>query len=95
MSSEEIKRARVLISGRVQGVFFRSETRDVAQSLGLGGWVRNLPDGSVEAVFEGKKEAVEKAIEWCRRGPSLAQVKDVQVDWERPEGEAGFVIRYL
>ncbi|MDD5447979.1 MAG: acylphosphatase [Actinomycetota bacterium] len=94
MSSAGAKRARVLISGKVQGVFFRFETRDVAQSLGLGGWVRNLPDGSVEAVFEGEGKAVERAIEWCRRGPSLAQVKDVQVNWEKPEGETDFVIRY-
>jgi acylphosphatase len=83
-------RARVTIRGRVQGVFFRAETRDRAHSLGLAGWVRNVPDGSVEAVFEGEREKIESLIAWCRRGPSLAEVDDVQIAWEGPRGEEGF-----
>jgi acylphosphatase len=74
-------RAHLIISGRVQGVFFRAETRYAAERLGVRGWVRNLPDGTVEAVFEGPDEAVEKAVAWCRTGPSSARVDDVQVTW--------------
>jgi acylphosphatase len=77
----------------VQGVFFRSETRQRAASLGLAGWVRNLRDGSVEAVFEGERERVESMVEWSRRGPSGAHVKDVDVAWEEPQGEAEFSVR--
>jgi acylphosphatase len=77
----------------VQGVFFRSETRQRAASLGLAGWVRNLRDGSVEAVFEGERERVEAMVEWSRRGPSGAHVKDVDVAWEEPQGEAEFSVR--
>ena len=83
-------RARVVVRGRVQGVFFRVETRERARSLGLSGWVRNAPDGSVEAVFEGDRERIESMLAWCRRGPSLARVDDVQADWEEPAGEEGF-----
>jgi acylphosphatase len=83
-------RARVVVRGRVQGVFFRVETRDRARSLGLSGWIRNTPDGSVEAVFEGDRERIESMLAWCRRGPSLARVDDVQTEWEEPVGEAGF-----
>ena len=78
--------------GSVQGVFFRAETRDRARSLGLTGWVRNAPDGTVEAVFEGDDERVESMVDWCRRGPSGAHVEDVDVAWERPSGEQGFSI---
>jgi acylphosphatase len=77
----------------VQGVFYRSETRQRAASLGLAGWVRNLRDGSVEAVFEGERERVESMVEWSRRGPSGAHVKDVDVAWEEPQGEAEFSVR--
>jgi acylphosphatase len=77
----------------VQGVFFRAETRDRARSLGLAGWVRNAPDGTVEAVFEGEDERVESMISWCRRGPRGARVDDVEVEWETPEGAEGFAIR--
>jgi acylphosphatase len=83
-------RARVTIRGRVQGVFFRAETRERARSLGLAGWVRNAPDGSVEAVFEGDPEEIESILTWCRRGPALAEVDDVDVAWEEPRGEEGF-----
>jgi acylphosphatase len=77
----------------VQGVFFRSETRHRAASLGLAGWVRNNSDGSVEAVFEGERERVESMVEWSRRGPSGAHVKDVDVAWEEPQGDAEFSVR--
>jgi len=77
----------------VQGVFFRVETRDRARSLGLSGWVANAGDGTVRAAFEGEDERVESMIDWCRRGPSGAQVDDVAVTWVEPEGEQGFVIR--
>ncbi|HET8651470.1 MAG TPA: acylphosphatase [Gaiellaceae bacterium] len=83
-------RARVVVSGRVQGVFFRAETRDRASSLGLAGWVRNNRDGTVEAAFEGDRERVESMVEWCRRGPALAEVERVDVEWEEPRDERGF-----
>lgn len=88
-----MKRVRVRIHGRVQGVFFRSETQSRARSLGLAGWVRNSPDGSVEAVFEGRPEAVESMVAWCERGPSGALVDHVDVAWEEPRGDVGFAIR--
>jgi acylphosphatase len=77
----------------VQGVFFRAETRARAESLGLTGWVRNAPDGAVEAVFEGDPERVESMVEWCRRGPSGARVDELDVIPEEPTGEAGFRVR--
>lgn len=83
-------RARVTIRGQVQGVFFRVETRERARSLGVTGWVRNVPDGTVEAVFEGDREKIESMLAWCRRGPSLAEVDDIEVAWEEPRGEEGF-----
>jgi acylphosphatase len=92
-AANDVTRARVRIAGRVQGVFFRSETRDRARSLGVGGWVRNARDGSVEATFEGPSERVQSMLEWSRRGPSLAEVDDVSVEWEEPQGEADFEIR--
>lgn len=88
-----MKRARVRVQGSVQGVFFRVETRDRARSLGVSGWVRNLQDGAVEAVFEGPGEPVESMVEWCRRGPAGAQVASVDVDWEDPAREEGFAVR--
>jgi acylphosphatase len=87
------RRLRVLVRGRVQGVFFRAETRSRAESLGLSGSVRNLPDGSVEAVFEGNEEHVESMVEWCRRGPAGASVERVEVSSEEPTGERGFDVR--
>jgi acylphosphatase len=85
-------RARVVVRGRVQGVFFRAETRDRARSLGLAGWVRNNADGTVEAVFEGDRERVESMVEWCGRGPSHASVDDVEIGWEEPQDEAEFAV---
>ena len=88
-----MKRARVVVHGAVQGVFFRVEARDRARSLGVGGWVRNTSDGSVEAVFEGEDERVESMVDWCRRGPRGAQVDDLDVMWDQPQGEDEFSIR--
>lgn len=87
-------RAHVFVVGRVQGVWFRASTRDMARELGLAGWVRNLPDGGVEAVFEGPRAAVERAVAWCRTGPQAARVDHCDVIWEDPEGLAPFAIRY-
>lgn len=88
-------RAHVIISGLVQGVFFRHETRVRAQSLGISGWVRNRFDGAVEAVFEGPKDKVESIVAWCHRGPSGAVVDSVEVKWEGYNGEfKGFSVRY-
>jgi acylphosphatase len=88
------KRVHVWITGRVQGVFFRAYTRDAARSFNVGGWVRNLPDGRVEAVFEGDASAVEAMVEWCRTGSPLSRVDDVKVVEEPFEGKfSGFEIR--
>jgi acylphosphatase len=86
-------RAHVRVRGRVQGVFFRAETRERARSLGIDGWVTNAPDGSVEAVLEGDRERIDSLVRWLGRGPSLAEVEDVEVDWEEPRGENGFTVR--
>lgn len=80
-------RAHVFVRGHVQGVFFRFETRTKAMQHKVTGWVKNLRDGRVEAVFEGEKEAVEAMIDFCRRGPSGATVTGVDVLWEEPKGE--------
>jgi acylphosphatase len=83
-------RARVVVRGRVQGVFFRAEAQSRARSLGVDGWARNERDGSVLAVFEGPRERVESMVEWCRRGPRGAHVDAVDAAWEEPEGLSGF-----
>jgi acylphosphatase len=88
-----VKRVRVHISGRVQGVFFRAETSRRARSLGVSGWVQNVHDGSVEAVFEGTPAALESMVAWCGRGPRGAVVSDVAVTWEDPQGAHGFDVR--
>lgn len=80
-------RAHVFISGRVQGVFFRSEARYEAKKHGVSGWVRNLPDDRVEAVFEGEEENVKKLLEFCRQGPPGARVTGTNVIWESYFGE--------
>lgn len=88
-------RAHVLIKGRVQGVFFRSEIRSQAYGLGLTGWVRNRWDGNVEAFFEGEDQKVRKMITWCHKGPPAAVVEDVEVKWEEYKGEfTSFSVRY-
>jgi acylphosphatase len=90
-----LKRAHIYISGRVQGVFYRSNTRRKALELGLKGWVRNLRDGRVEIVAEGDEERLERLIEWCRRGPPMARVTGLEVRWENPTGEyEDFEVRY-
>jgi acylphosphatase len=83
-------RRRVIISGRVQGVGFRYSCRRVAEGQGVSGWARNLADGRVEVCFEGDAGAVERLVDWCRRGPSHADVDDVDVVQEEPQGERGF-----
>jgi len=88
-------RARVIIEGRVQGVFFRHHTQEMASKLSLQGWVRNRGDGTVEAVFEGDRDRVGQIIQWCHRGPSQAWVKKVDVAWETYLGEFdGFSVTY-
>lgn len=85
-------RKRVIVQGRVQGVWFRQSTLAQAQALGLAGTVRNLPDGSVEAAFEGPTWAVDAALDWCRTGPPHAVVQELIVTEEQPEGLSGFSI---
>jgi acylphosphatase len=87
---ELIKRVHLFVSGQVQGVFFRAECASRARDLGLGGFVRNLPDGRVEAVFEGDPAAVEGMVEWCHTGPRWAQVENVSATQEQPTGETRF-----
>jgi acylphosphatase len=87
-------RAHVFVSGRVQGVYYRANTRDTAQERGVDGWVKNLDDGRVEAVFEGDRDAVESMVEWCHDGSPQATVEEVSVEYGEPEGETGFEVRY-
>jgi acylphosphatase len=91
----EQARAHVTIAGRVQGVNFRAATRDQARAIGVDGWVRNLDDGRVEAVFEGARAAVQELVSWCYSGPSYARVDQVDAEWEQPTGqERGFRIAW-
>ena len=85
-------RCRVVVEGRVQGVWYRDTCRQEAARRRVGGWVRNLPDGRVEAVFEGEPDDVAALVEWAGRGPARAQVTAVTATDEPPEGEAGFAI---
>jgi len=84
----------VFVSGRVQGVYFRATTRDEAREAGVDGRVRNLPDGRVEAVFEGPEDAVESMVEFCQEGSPAAEVTDVEVEYAEPEGIEGFEVRW-
>lgn len=86
-------RAHVLVSGRVQGVFYRANTRETALDRGVDGWVRNLADGRVEAVFEGPPDDVEAMVEWCHEGSPTARVEGVEVTYDEPDGLDGFEIR--
>jgi acylphosphatase len=86
-------RRHVVVHGEVQGVFFRDSTEKEARSKGVGGWVRNRDDGTVEAVFEGAEDAVEAMVDFCRSGPSKADVDSVDVDDEEPEGLNDFSVR--
>jgi len=83
----------VFVSGTVQGVYYRATTRDEARGRGVDGWVRNLPDGRVEAVFEGPRSAVEAMVDWCHEGSPAARVDDVAVEYGEPEGLDGFEVR--
>ncbi|MBN2225548.1 MAG: acylphosphatase [Deltaproteobacteria bacterium] len=92
---DDTVRARIRVSGRVQGVFFRQTTAEEANRLGVGGWVRNLPDGDVEAVIEGPSRDVDRLIAWCHHGPPAARVDDVSISWETATGQfARFNIQY-
>jgi acylphosphatase len=82
-----------VVSGRVQGVFFRDTARRRADAAGVSGWISNRSDGAVEAVFEGESERVEEMVEFCRHGPSRAEVAEVEVIEEEPEGLSGFDVR--
>ena len=86
-------RIRVVVHGLVQGVWFRESCRRVAEEQGIAGWVRNRSDGTVEAVFEGEPQPVSVVVSWCRIGPPRAQVTDVDVSEETPEGIVGFQVK--
>jgi acylphosphatase len=87
-----VQRRRVIVHGLVQGVYFRDTTRRLARQAGVAGWVRNRADGAVEAVFEGPDEAVERLVDFCRRGPRGARVDRTEVLDEEPDGIAGFSV---
>lgn len=91
---KEIKAAKAVVSGRVQGVFYRTWTRNNAKSLNLKGWVRNTDDGKVEAFFEGKKEDILEMLERCEEGSKFSDVKDVEMEWVDPEKFTSFVIKF-
>jgi acylphosphatase len=93
-SPQKLYRAHVYISGRVQGVGYRMTTVQKAKQAGVNGWVKNLADGRVEAVFEGEQEAVQQMVQWCHLGPRSAQVEDVAVSDESPQGLNGFETRF-
>lgn len=90
-----MERLHLLISGRVQGVFFRAHTQEVASRLELKGWVRNTMDGSVEVLAEGDSDKLQKLLNWCKKGPSMAFVKSITESWSKATGEfADFKITY-
>ncbi len=91
----KIARLHIVIEGRVQGVFFRASTIEESCKLGLTGWVRNCPDGRVEAVFEGDIDKIDRILEWCKKGPPGAVVRNVETIWEQANGEYdSFSIKY-
>jgi acylphosphatase len=91
--AEDTVRRRVVVHGRVQGVFFRDSARERARAHGVAGWIRNRGDGAVEAVLEGPTEAVDRIVRFCETGPPRAQVDRVEVSEEAPEGLSGFSVR--
>lgn len=91
--ADDAVRAHAFITGKVQGVYYRATTQKQARRRDVDGWVRNLADGRVEAVFEGPRDEVEGIVEWCRTGSPRADVDSVDVEWEDPEGLSGFEIR--
>jgi len=94
VQQDDRTRARVRVSGRVQGVFFRNSTREKAEELGLLGHVENTPDGDVQALFEGPSEGVEEIVRWCGQGPPGASVENVDVEYESPGDDlTGFEVR--
>lgn len=94
MNDMSAKRLHVFVSGRVQGVFYRAYTQERAQSLGLVGWVRNLPDGRVEVAAEGNVEKLKTLLEWIHKGSPASRVERVDEAWEPASGESGFRIRH-
>jgi acylphosphatase len=92
-ATEGARRVRVRVTGRVQGVFYRAACAEAARARAVAGWVRNAPDGAVEAAFEGAAADVDELVAWCREGPPLARVDHVEVVREAPSGETGFRIR--
>lgn len=86
-------RKRVVVTGEVQGVFYRDTCRTVAEEAGVAGWATNLPDGRVEVALEGDEEAVQSVLDWCRAGPNHATVHSIDVSDEPPKGASGFKIR--
>jgi acylphosphatase len=93
VASDQVTRRRVIVHGRVQGVFFRDSTRDEAERRGVAGWVTNRDDGAVEAVFEGDQGAVSAMVSFCSEGPRRADVDRVEESEEEPEGLSGFDVR--
>jgi acylphosphatase len=93
LMADDLVRRRIVVRGRVQGVFFRDSMRERARAHGVAGWVCNRSDGAVEAVLEGPREAVERVLRFAETGPPRAQVADVQVSEEEPKGVSGFEIR--
>ncbi len=91
----EAQQARFVISGRVQGVWYRASTQERAVGLGLKGWVRNMPDGRVEVLAQGPADRIQALIDWCYQGPPLARVERIDVDWQPlDEPDPGFAIRH-
>jgi len=89
------KNVHVTISGKVQGVWFRANTKDKAEQLDISGWIRNTPDGKVEAIFEGEEENIKEMLDWCNNGPPLAKVKEVKIEEREPTNKyKKFDIRY-
>lgn len=94
MATLKKKRAHLLISGRVQGVWYRGSTREQADKLGLTGWVRNCESGQVEVIVEGEDAAIDKLVSWCREGPSMARVTGIRIEFDDYRGEfVGFRVR--
>ena len=90
-----MKRAHVIVQGRVQGVYYRASARDHARRLNLKGWARNCANGNVELMVEGEERQIEQLIAWCHQGPPAAVVTQVEVEWQTATGEfAGFVVKY-
>jgi len=89
-----IKKVNILVSGRVQGVFYRTSTRDKALELGIKGWVQNNPDGSVYIEAEADQSTLDQFIEWCKKGPLMARIDNINISHQSPEGFQDFEVRY-